>query len=80
MCSDTLELSSRSSDALTTATSAMQLNSTATSEAAKQLREARLAVGRDARANESILAQLTQALLNFGNISEQIVEMAARVN
>ncbi len=80
LCSDSLELSSRSSDALTNATSAMQLNSTATSEAAKQLREARLAVGRDARANETMLAQLNQALLSFGDISEQIVKMAAQVN
>ena len=79
LCSAILKSGSDSMREISNASSSMESASSSVAEAAKQLREARLAVGRDARANESITAQMSQALLEFAALSERVSELAEMI-
>lgn len=79
LCAEILKSGSQSMEEIISASSAMQSASSSVAEAAKQLREARLAVGRDARANESMMAQLSQALVDFALLSERVSGLVASI-
>lgn len=79
LCSAILKSGADSMHEIATASSSMDSASSSVAEAAKQLREARLAVGRDARANESMMAQTSQALLEIAALSERVSALTGTI-
>jgi methyl-accepting chemotaxis protein len=79
LCSAMLKSGSESIREMSSASSSLESASGSVAEAAKQLREARLAVGRDARANESMTAQMSQALLEIAALSERVTALAGSI-
>ena len=79
LCSAILRSGSDSMSEISSASSSLDSASSSVTEAAKQLREARLAVGRDARANETMTAQMSQALLEIAAISERVSTLAGTI-
>jgi hypothetical protein len=79
LCSAILKSGSDSIREMSSASTSLDSASSSVAEAAKQLREVRLAVGRDARANESMTAQMSQALLEIAALSERVSALAGLI-